>query len=150
LVKISFSAWDIEETATFTHKVLKSPDFLHNFKVFVQSIERDSVWIVGSRLLCEHQSIQGAMPWQCRFPKHLVMTIIGPSSETTLNYWMMVDRYSNLKEEVGDSIPACEISSLRDRKLAKWSTASCALVLACRPLVSKKTIIGHIFATLSI
>ena len=29
-----------------------------------------------------------------------------------LNYWMMVERYPNLKEEVGSSIPGCEISSL--------------------------------------
>ena len=36
-------------------------------------------------------------------------------SNMTLNYWMMVERYPNLKEEVGDSIPACEIFSLLDR-----------------------------------
>ena len=47
-------------------------------------------------------------------------------SETTLKYWMMVERYPNLKEEVGGSIPGCEISSLLNRKLAMWSTASCA------------------------
>jgi len=41
-------------------------------------------------------------------------------SKTTLNYWMMVERYPNLKEEVGRSIPGCEISSLLDEKLAKW------------------------------
>ena len=58
-------------------------------------------------------------------------------SETTLNYWMMVERYPNLKKEVGDSIPGCEISSLPDRKLARWSTASCALALASRPSVLK-------------
>jgi hypothetical protein len=28
----------------------------------------------------------------------------------TLNYWMMVERYPNLKEEVGGSIPGWEIS----------------------------------------
>ena len=27
-------------------------------------------------------------------------------SKATLNYWMMVERYPNLKEEVGGSIPA--------------------------------------------
>jgi len=71
---------------------------------------------------------------------HLAPTSEEPSnwSETTLNYWMMVERYPNLKEEVGGSIPACEISSLLDEKLAKWSTTSCALALACRPSVSKK------------
>ena len=41
-------------------------------------------------------------------------------SEMTLNYWMMVKRYPNLKEKVGGSIPGCEISSLPDGKLAKW------------------------------
>ena len=29
----------------------------------------------------------------------------------TINYWMMVERYPNLKEEVGGSILGCEISS---------------------------------------
>jgi hypothetical protein len=51
---------------------------------------------------------------------------------------MMMETYLNLKEEVGNSIPGCEISSLLDGKLARWSTASCALALACRPSVSKK------------
>jgi hypothetical protein len=50
----------------------------------------------------------------------------------------MMERYPNLKEEVGGSIPGCEISSLLDGKLAKWSTASCALALAQQPFVSKK------------
>jgi hypothetical protein len=58
-------------------------------------------------------------------------------SEMTLNYRMMVKTYPNLKEEVGGSIPDCEISSLPDGKLARWSTASCALVLACQPSVLK-------------
>ena len=48
-----------------------------------------------------------------------------------------MERYPNLKEEVDSSIPSCEISSLLDKKLARWSTASCALALACWPLVSK-------------
>ena len=34
--------------------------------------------------------------------------------KSTLNYWMMVERYPNFKEEVGGSIPGCEISSLHD------------------------------------
>jgi hypothetical protein len=55
----------------------------------------------------------------------------------TLNYRMMVERYPNLKEEVGGSNPNCEISSLLDRKLAGWSIASCALAMACRPSVSE-------------
>ena len=49
----------------------------------------------------------------------------------------MVQRYPNLKEKVGGSIPDCEISFLLDEKLAWWSTASCALTLAYRPSVSK-------------
>ena len=50
--------------------------------------------------------------------------------EMTLNYWMMVERYPNLKEEVGNSILGCEISSLPDGKLVGWSFASYALALA--------------------
>ena len=50
-----------------------------------------------------------------------------------LNYRMVVERYLNLKEEVGGLIPGCEISFLLDGKLVRWSTASCALVLAYRP-----------------
>ena len=41
-------------------------------------------------------------------------------------------------EEVGSSVPGCEIPSLLDKLLARWSTASCALALACWPSVSKK------------
>jgi hypothetical protein len=41
-------------------------------------------------------------------------------------------------EEVGGSIPSCEISSLLDGKFARWSTASCVLALACQPFVSKE------------
>jgi hypothetical protein len=40
----------------------------------------------------------------------------------TLNYWMMMKRYPNLKEEVGGLTPNRKISSLLDKKLAKWST----------------------------
>jgi hypothetical protein len=57
--------------------------------------------------------------------------------EMNLNFWMMVERYINLKEEVGGSNVGCEISSLLDGKFARWSTASYALVLACRSSVSK-------------
>ena len=49
-------------------------------------------------------------------------------SVMTLNYWMMVERYPNLTEEVGGLIPGCEIFSLLDRNM----------VLACWPSVSKK------------
>ena len=48
--------------------------------------------------------------------------------KTTLNYWMMVERYPNLKEKVGSSNPSYEISFLLDKKLVRWSTASCALI----------------------
>ena len=37
----------------------------------------------------------------------------------TSNYWMMVGRYPTLEEEVGDSIPDCEISSLPDITFAR-------------------------------
>jgi hypothetical protein len=46
-------------------------------------------------------------------------------SEMTLNYWMMMERYPNLKEEVGSSIPCYEISSLLDRVLARWNCLLC-------------------------
>jgi hypothetical protein len=35
-------------------------------------------------------------------------------------------------------ILGCEISSLLDKKLARWSTASCALALAYQSFVSKR------------
>ena len=38
--------------------------------------------------------------------------MIGDWSEMTLNYWVMVEGYPNLKEEVGGSNPGSEISSL--------------------------------------
>jgi hypothetical protein len=56
----------------------------------------------------------------------------------TLNYRMMVERYPNLKEEIGGSIPSYEISSLLDIKLVTWSADLCALALACRRSVSPK------------
>ena len=58
--------------------------------------------------------------------------------EMTLNYRMMVERYPNLKAEVGGSNLGCEISSLLDGKLVRWSTVSCALALACRHSVSQQ------------
>jgi hypothetical protein len=51
---------------------------------------------------------------------------------------MMMERYPNIKEEVGGSISRCEISSLLDGKLVRWPTASYALALACRPSVSRR------------
>ena len=51
---------------------------------------------------------------------------------------MMVERYPNLKEKIGSSIPGCKISSVLDR-LPSWSSnASCALALTCRPPMSRK------------
>ena len=50
---------------------------------------------------------------------------------------MMVERYPNLKEEVGSSVSDYEISSLLDIKLAKWSIASSALALAYQLYVFK-------------
>ena len=41
-------------------------------------------------------------------------------SKTTLTYWMMVEKYLDLKEEAGGSIPNCEVSSPIDKKRAKW------------------------------
>jgi hypothetical protein len=38
----------------------------------------------------------------------------------TLNYRIMVERYPNLKEEVGGSNPDCEISFYQMGKLARW------------------------------
>jgi hypothetical protein len=37
----------------------------------------------------------------------------------TLNFWMIVEGYPNLKEEVGYSKPDYEISSLLYKKLAR-------------------------------
>jgi hypothetical protein len=48
----------------------------------------------------------------------------------------MMERYPNLKEKIDSSILGCEISSLLDQKLVKWSTASCALALTCWPSLS--------------
>ena len=53
---------------------------------------------------------------------------------------MTVERYPNLKEEVGGSILGFEISSLLDKILVKWSTASYALALAYWTYVSKKKV----------
>ena len=56
----------------------------------------------------------------------------------TLNYWVMVEGYPNLKEEVGGSDPGCEISSLLDGKTCQVVNCLLCLVLACWPSVSKK------------
>jgi hypothetical protein len=46
--------------------------------------------------------------------------------ETTLNYQMMVERYPNLKEEVGGSNPGYEISSLPYKKKT-YQVGNCLL-----------------------
>ena len=60
----------------------------------------------------------------------------------TLNYlmmMMMVERYTQItRKRLASSNPGCEISSPLDRKLARWSTTSYVLAMACRPSVSKK------------
>jgi hypothetical protein len=43
------------------------------------------------------------------------MTVDKDRSKMTLKNWMVEERYPELKEEVGNSIPGCEISSLLDR-----------------------------------
>jgi hypothetical protein len=57
---------------------------------------------------------------------------------------MMMERYPNLKEEVGGLNLDFEIYSLPDEKFARWSTASSALTYAglstiCTPLPLQKT-----------
>ena len=59
-------------------------------------------------------------------------------SETTLIYWMMVERYPNLKEEVSGSIPSCLLSSLLDINFPGGQLPPYALVLACWPSISNK------------
>jgi hypothetical protein len=51
---------------------------------------------------------------------------------------MMMERYPNLKEEVGGLNSGWKTSSLLDEKLARWSTVSCVLALICQHSVSKK------------
>ena len=59
-------------------------------------------------------------------------------SKTTLKYWMMVERYPNMKKEVDGSISWLWILLSTWQKLARWPIASCALVLACPPSVPKR------------
>ena len=60
----------------------------------------------------------GRNVWCDRGQSHAPITPNFPWSETTPNYWMMVETYPNLKEEVGGSIPDCEVSSLLDINLS--------------------------------
>ena len=55
------------------------------------------------------------------------------------NHWFpLANRERNME---GEAAPhrSGEISSLLDRKLARWSTTSCALTLACQLYVEEKT-----------
>ena len=58
-------------------------------------------------------------------------------SEITLNYWIMMERYPNLKEEVGSSNTGCENSSLSNRILPSGHLPPVLKALACLPSVSK-------------
>ena len=53
-------------------------------------------------------------------------------SKTTPNYWMMVERYPNLKEEVGGSILKCEYPLYLTKNLSSGHLLSGALAMACR------------------
>jgi hypothetical protein len=65
------------------------------------------------------------------------MTVDKDRSKMTLKNWMVEERYPELKEEVGNSIPGCEISSLLDKITSR--VVICLLsTIACRPSVSKK------------
>ena len=54
-----------------------------------------------------------------------MLTYFGFMSEMTLSYWMVVERDSNLKEEVGSSIPGNEISSLLD--ITSYKVVNCLM-----------------------
>ena len=45
-------------------------------------------------------------------------------SKTALSYYTMVERYPNLKEEVGSSSPGCQISSLLPQNLSSGQLPS--------------------------
>ena len=80
----------------------------------------------GGQSICSQVSLSDHYSRQfklVRYSRNFSKTI-SIWSKTTLNYWMMVERYPNIKEEVGGSIPGCEIASLLDMKLARWWLAS--------------------------
>jgi hypothetical protein len=55
----------------------------------------------------------------------------------TLNYWMIVERYPNLKEEAVQ-FPTMKSPLYSTKKNTCYMVASCALTLACRLSISKK------------
>jgi hypothetical protein len=66
---------------------------------------------------CELKSFMLNEERHAQYAIILSLQITRAMSEMTLNYRMMVERYPNLKEEVGDSNHGCEISSLPDKNL---------------------------------
>ena len=56
----------------------------------------------------------------------------------TLNEWMMVERYPDLMEEVGNSVPGCEISSLLNTKFAKLVNCLMCFGVGMAPFYLKK------------
>ena len=58
-------------------------------------------------------------------------------SEMTVHYWMMVEGYPNLKEEVGGSIPAMK-SPLYMTETYQVVTCLLCFTLVCRPSISNK------------
>ena len=96
----------------------------------------------------ENKRTHGDREWESRKEKWEVTCSLAQLDKLKLTAHMIpkfflpeIDRIHAhnlvLKEGIGGSIPSCEISSLLDRKLVRWSTTSCALALACRHSVSK-------------
>jgi hypothetical protein len=56
-----------------------------------------------------------------------ILDVIGLDwSKMTLNYHIIMERYPKPNIVVGSSDPHCEINSLHDEKLARWSNTSYA------------------------
>jgi hypothetical protein len=53
---------------------------------------------------------EGQWPCDVLWRQYEIVSIVSKQnmSKMTLNYWMMVERYPNIKEEVGGLIPDCE------------------------------------------
>ena len=67
------------------------------------------------------------IPWHSMFISLHVHLEVNPLwSEMILNYRRMMERYPNLKEEVSNLNPGCEISSLPDEKTCQVVNYSCA------------------------
>ena len=121
-----------------------------NYRIMVERYPNLQDEVGGSLLGCEISSLLdknlsgGQLPpvlwcWHVGLlsQKHIIYRELHCFwSKTTLNYRIMVERYPNLHEEVGGSLPGCEISSTWQITI-RWSIASCALALACWYFVSK-------------